>query len=212
MAIPGIPFGFILGLAIAESPIDGVIGWFGSWFILGGAAQLTMTSLLTEGATEVAAVAAGLIVNARHLMYSMAMAEQFASQPRWFRFVGPYGLLDQVFAVADLNRHREPKAFRQYYLGAMAMMIGPWVVWVALGILVGAQVPPEWNLGFAIPVLFAGLMVLGIRNLAGLAAATIGFSVTVALSSLPNRSGLLIGAFVGIAVAAFLPNGDEAHP
>lgn len=168
-----------------------------------------MTSLLTEGATEAAAVAAGLIVNARHLMYSMAMAEQFRAQPRWFRVVGPYGLLDQVFAVADLNRHREPKAFRQYYLGAMAMMIGPWVLWVTLGILVGAQVPPEWNLGFAIPVLFAGLVVLGIRDLAGVTAAAIGFTVTVSLSSLPNRSGLLVGAFLGLVLAAFVPTGER---
>ena len=49
LAIPGVPFGFIPGLAVAEAPIDGFVGWFGSWFILGGAAQLTMTSLLSDG-------------------------------------------------------------------------------------------------------------------------------------------------------------------
>ena len=80
-----------------------------------------------------AAVAAALFVNARHVMYSMSMAAPFRAQPTWFRLVGPYFLLDQVFAVADIQRDRDPTYFRRYYLGASLMMAGPWVVWVALG-------------------------------------------------------------------------------
>ena len=203
--MPGIPFGFILGVAVVDAPIDNLIGWMGSWIILGGAAQLTMTSLLTDGASAIAAVAAALFVNARHVMYSIAMATPFRGQPRWFRLLGPYLLLDQVFAASDLQRDRRPDEFRQYYLGAGVTMIGPWVIWVALGVVVGAQVPPEWNLGFAVPVLFAGLMILGVRNVAGATAAVIGFTLTVALSSLPNRSGMLIGAAVAVIVSAFVP-------
>ena len=214
LAIPGIPFGFILGLAIASSPIDSFPGWFGAWFIFGGAAQLTMITLLTDGATTFAAVLAGLVVNARHVMYSIAMATQFQSQPRWFRWVGPFGLIDQVFALSDSRRDVSPKDFRHFYIGSVATMLIPWMLWVALGITIGASIPSEWNLAFAVPVLFIGLVVLGIRGWAGVIAATVGFNASVLLNPLPNRSGLLIGAMLGVAIAAFvpLPQTDEVTP
>ncbi len=51
-------------------------------------------------------------------------------------------------------------------------------------------------------------MILGVRNLAGATAAVIGFTVSAALGSLPNRSGMLIGAILGVVVSAFVPNAD----
>ena len=117
LAIPGVPFGFILGVAVVEAPIDSLVGWFGAWFIFGGAAQLTMITLLSDQATALAAVLAALVVNARHIMYSMAMASRFQDQPTWFRWIGPYGLLDQVYALSDLRRDVSAESFRQYYLG-----------------------------------------------------------------------------------------------
>ena len=198
------PFGFILGVAVVEAPIDSLVGWFGAWFIFGGAAQLTMITLLSDQATALAAVLAALVVNARHIMYSMAMASRFQDQPTWFRWIGPYGLLDQVYALSDLRRDVPAESFRQYYLGAASMMLVPWTLWVALGTAVGGNIPEGWNLGFAVPVLFLGLMVLGIRSKAGAIAAAAAFGVTVVLSGLPNRAGLLIGAVAGVAIAALV--------
>ena len=160
-----------------------------------------MTTLLGEGAVATAAVIAALVVNARHLMYSMAMATRFQNQPTWFRWFGPHLLVDQVFALTDLRRELVGTEFRHYYLGAATTMLAPWTIWVALGITVGAQVPEAWNLAFAVPVLFLGLAVLGISNLAGVVAA----AVTISFSGLANRAGILVGALVAVAVAAFVP-------
>lgn len=208
-SVPGVPFGFILGLAIANAPIDGIIGWIGSWFILGGAAQLTMTSLLTDGAGPTAAVIAALIVNARHVMYSMAMASRFQDQPRWFRWIGPHQLIDQVFALSDIRRDVSPTSFRHYYIGSAITMVFPWVVSVALGISLGARIPVEWNLEFAVPVLFTGLLMLGMKNAGAALAAVVAFAVTVGLSTLPSRTGLLIGAVAGVVAATLVPTADH---
>ena len=87
--VPAIPFGLVIGLAITESGMNPFVGWSGSWLIFGGAAQLTLVTLLGSGVAVAAAVGTALVVNARHLMYSAALAPTFQSQPRWFRWLGP---------------------------------------------------------------------------------------------------------------------------
>ncbi|HEU4895020.1 MAG TPA: AzlC family ABC transporter permease [Acidimicrobiia bacterium] len=196
--VPAMPFALVIGLAIVEAGINPFAGWSGSWLIFGGAAQLTVISLLGTGAAFFAVVTAGLIVQARHLMYSAALAPVFQSQPPWFRWVGPYVLIDQMFALVSVRTDDDPDAFRTYYLAAGATF---WILWqltTALGIAIGPAVPLEWNLQFAIPLLFIGLLVLGIDKTSKLVAALVGAGVTFLFAGLPNRSGLLVGAFAGI--------------
>lgn len=202
--VPAMPFALVIGLAIVEAGINPFAGWSGSWLIFGGAAQLTVVSLLGTGAAFFAVVAAGLVVQARHLMYSAAMAPTFQRQPSWFRWVGPYVLIDQMFALVSVRTDDDPDDFRTYYLAAGATF---WILWqltTALGIAIGPAVPLEWNLQFAIPLLFIGLLVLGIDKTSKLVAALVGAGVTFLFAGLPNRSGLLVGAFAGILVGTLM--------
>jgi predicted branched-subunit amino acid permease len=202
--VPAMPFALVIGLAIVEAGINPFAGWSGSWLIFGGAAQLTVVSLLGTGAAFFAVVTAGLVVQARHLMYSAAMAPTFQRQPSWFRWVGPYVLIDQMFALVSVRTDDDPDDFRTYYLAAGATF---WILWqltTALGIAIGPAVPLEWNLQFAIPLLFIGLLVLGIDKSSKLVAALVGAGVTFFFAGLPNRSGLLVGAFAGILVGTLM--------
>ena len=202
--VPAMPFALVIGLAIVEAGINPFSGWSGSWLIFGGAAQLTVVSLLGTGAAFFAVVTAGLVVQARHLMYSAALAPTFQIQPPWFRWVGPYVLIDQMFALVSVRTDDDPDDFRTYYLAAGATF---WILWqltTALGIVIGPAVPLEWNLQFAIPLLFIGLLVLGIDKSSKLVAALVGAGVTFLFAGLPNRSGLLVGAFAGILVGTLM--------
>ncbi|HET9260208.1 MAG TPA: AzlC family ABC transporter permease [Acidimicrobiia bacterium] len=197
--VPAVPFALVIGLAIAESGINVFAGWSGSWLIFGGAAQLTLISLLGSGAGALAAIVAALIVNARHVMYSAAMAPTFQQQPTWFRWLGPYTLIDQNFALATIEAQRsDPLTFRSYYLGAGFTFWTLWQITTALGIILGPVVPEEWNLEFAVPLLFIGLLVLGVDKTSKTVAALAGAGVTFLFAGLPNRSRLLIGAVVGV--------------
>ena len=201
--VPAIPFGLVIGLAITESGMNPFVGWSGSWLIFGGAAQLTLVTLLGTGVAVAAAVGTALVVNARHLMYSAALAPTFQSQPRWFRWLGPYLLIDQLFALTTVRPdNEEPGSFRTYYLAAGATFWVLWAIVVAFGLLLGPVVPEEWNLEFAIPILFIGLLVLGIDHWPEMVAALAGAGVTYLAAGLPNRTGLLVGAFVGM-IAGF---------
>lgn len=197
--VPAVPFALVVGLAIVDSGIHPFIGWSSSWLIFGGAAQLTLISLLGTGTALVAAISAALVVNARHIMYSAALAPRFQAQPRWMQFFGPYLLLDQVFALASLRGSDDPRTFRIYYL---ATGVTFWILWqltTALGLLIGPVVPEAWNLKFAVPILFLGLVIMGIDKSPKLVAALIGAGATFVFAGLPNRAGLLVGALAGIA-------------
>ncbi|MEX2624291.1 MAG: AzlC family ABC transporter permease [Acidimicrobiia bacterium] len=123
--LPVVPFALVVGLAIVESGIDPLVGWSSSWLIFAGAAQLTLISLLGSGVAIVAAITAALVVNLRHLMYSAALAPTFQRQPRWFRLVGPYVLIDQLFALTSIDQDADPEGFRTYYLAAGSMPPSP---------------------------------------------------------------------------------------
>ena len=79
-----------------------------------------------------------------------------------------------------------------------------WQVTVAVGLFVGPVVPADWNLGFAIPILFIGLIVMGIDKWPKLTAALVGAGVTYLASGLPSRGGLLVGAFAGIVAGTIV--------
>jgi branched chain amino acid efflux pump len=200
--VPAVPFGLVIGLAISESGINTMVGWSSSWIIFGGAAQLTLISLLGAGTAVAAAVTAGLVVNARHLMYSAALAPTFQRQPRWFRWLGPYVLIDQLFALASVRLDDEPDVFRTYFLAAGLTFWSMWQLTTAIGLVIGPVVPQSWNLEFAVPILFIGLLVLGIDRWPKAVAALVGAGVTYLSAGLPNRAGLIVGALVGILAGA----------
>jgi predicted branched-subunit amino acid permease len=73
-----------------------------------------------------------------------------------------------------------------------------WLVVTALGIVIGPVIPEQWNLEFAVPILFIGLLVLGIDRWPKVVAAAVGAATTYLAAGLPNRTGLLVGAAAGI--------------
>jgi predicted branched-subunit amino acid permease len=196
--VPAIPFALVLGLAIVESEIGLFTGWSGSWLIYSGAGQLVLVSLLGTGAAVIAAMTASLVISARHLMYSAALAPSFQRQPTWFRWLGPYLLIDQLFALMTVRLDDEPEDFRTYYLAAGLTFWVLWQVTTLVGIAIGPVVPEEWNLAFAVPLLFIGLLVLGIDTSPKLVAALVAAAVTFVFAGLPNRAGLLIGSVIGV--------------
>lgn len=199
--LPAIPFGFVLGLAMTESAMPTAIAWLTSPLVFAGAAQLAVVTLAGT-ATVWAVIVAGLVINTRHVMYSAAMAPVFQQQPRWFRWVGSFVLIDQVFALAVLQADRPPAEFRRYYLTAGFFFFLNWQWATALGMVVGPLVPASWRLEYAPPVMFVGLVLIGIQRLPQAVAAIVGGSVGLATAGLPDRLGILVGAVAGVVAGA----------
>ncbi len=214
LALPALPIGLLIGVAIRESVvISNLAGWTSSFMIFAGAAQFAAVELIDGGAGVWAVVAAVFMINARHLMYGAAICGRFSRAPVWFRFVGGYLLIDQVFALnvnlvppssagADLD---DELGYRMsHYVGTAIPMLGVWVVGAAAGLALGDVIPASWEVDFAIPLMFLGLMVMSLFNVPSIVAAVIGGTVAVVGRDWPNGLGLLAGAVLGVAVAGLL--------
>jgi len=79
-----LPFGLALGATLAATHLPPLIAWSSSPLLFGGAAQLLAVQLLDTGASVGVVVLGALVVNARMLLYSAALAPYTAAWPgRW---------------------------------------------------------------------------------------------------------------------------------
>lgn len=201
LIIPAMPFGFVVGLAITESEMPLWAAWLTSPLLFAGAAQLAMVTIAGT-ASLWAVITAVLVINSRHVMYSAAMAPTFRRQPGWFRWIGPWVLIDQIFALSTLQNAREPESFRRYYLTTGLMFFAFWNVVVPIGMVAGPIVPDEWRLDYAPAIMFAGLTLFAINRVPAGVAAIVGGLISLATAGLRDRLGIVIGATAGVLAAS----------
>ena len=196
--IPAIPFALVLGVAITESAMPTAVAWSTNLFVFAGASQLATVSLAAT-ATWVTLVATAAVINLRHVMYSAALSPRFNDQPKWFRWIGPFFLIDQLFALSSVRVELSSRDWRHFYLTAGIFYFVSWTLTVTLGMLVGSAIPTEWRLDVAPAIMFSGLVVLGLTNRPGIVAAITGAGVCLLALDAPNNGGILVGAISGVA-------------
>jgi 4-azaleucine resistance transporter AzlC len=166
--------------------------------VFAGGAQFMAVGLLAAG-NPIAAVVAGLLLNARHLPFGLAVAETIG--PRWWhRLVGSHLMTDEV--VAFTLAQPDPVRRRRTYWVIGIVLFTSWNVGTVLGVLVGSAAgdPETLGLDAAFP---AGLIALILPSLkepatrrVALAGAAIAVLATPVLpAGLPVLSALL-GLFV----------------
>jgi len=201
LAAGAFPFGLVYGVTVVESSINDWVGALASLFILAGAAQLAVVDLIDQGAPWFIVVGTALVINARLMMYSGALAPSFSEYPKRWRIPLAHLMTDQTTVTSLLynERERDPRLRMAYYVGAGGIFASSWLVGTFLGVVVGAAIPSEFQLGFAVPLMFVALLVPSVRDRASLIAAAVGFAVTLLARDAPLNTGLLIGAAAGIA-------------
>jgi predicted branched-subunit amino acid permease len=136
-------------------------------------------------------------------MYSAALSPRFRDQPRWFRWFGPFLLVDQLFALSAARVELSSRDWRRFYLAAGIFNFVAWVMAVTIGLFVGSAIPSEWRLNAAPAIMFAGLVTLGLTNRPGVVAAVTGAVVCFVALGVPNNGGILIGALSGVIAGYF---------
>jgi 4-azaleucine resistance transporter AzlC len=196
------PFGLIFGaLAIAATLSPGQSQAMSS-IIFAGSAQFIATQLLGAGASAAVIVMVVFIVNLRHALYSASVAPYLRHLGRTWKAVLSYLLTDEAYAVIIMRFQREgPAPHRHWYaLGAGLTLWLCWQLSTAIGIFVGAQVPADWPLSFALPLTFIALVVPALKDRASIAAGAAAASVGLLAAGLPYKTGLMVAALIGIAV------------
>lgn len=181
-AIVGVSYGAI---AVGEG-FDLWLPMLMSVLVFGGASQFIFIGIVGSGGNPVAAVVAGLLVNARHLPFGFAVADVLGTGFR--RVLGTHLMIDESVAFALAQKDSERRKSAYWVCG-----IGLFVCW-NLGVLVGG---------------FAGSAISD-TDLLGLDAAFPAVLLALLLPSLKDpgsRRAAAVGAVVALATTPFLPTG-----
>jgi predicted branched-subunit amino acid permease len=207
--VPGVaPFGLVSGLTAMATGLSAAQAMTMSVTVFAGASQLATLQLLAEGAIPAVMILTALTINLRFAMYSASLAPYFYHLGVGWRLPLAYFLVDQNYALS-VNRFRFSEQGREpwghwYFLGGGVTM---WVTWQAstlVGIYMGGGIPSDWQLDFAIPLVFMAVLVPALRDRLHVAAAATGGTVATLAGGLPYNLGLVVGALCGITAGVLL--------
>lgn len=214
--LPGVvPFGMTAGIAAVEAGLDPLLGFAMSIIIFAGASQLVVAQLIAEGALPVIIVLTALLINLRMVMYSASLAPHLQGLPAGWKASLAYLLTDQAYAIS-ITRFTHGRLHGPKHLFYLGTALPIWVIWLlatALGVWLGTAIPPSWQVGFALPLVFLVLLVPVIRDRPNIVAAVVGGGVAVLAHDAPYHLGLTIGGLSGVAsgVAAELALKRREH-
>lgn len=201
MLIGVMPFGAIYGVLALTTGLHPAAALAMSIILFAGSAQFLFCQLLGAGAPTPVIVAEIGLLNLRHALYSATLAPHTTHLSKRWKWALAYLLTDEAFAAIsrhpiDDNTHPHRHWF---YLGAGLALWSGWQLSTAAGVLLGARLPTDWPLDFALPLTFIAIVVPLIRTRALLAATLVAGGMALLTASLPFKLGLLLAALTGMA-------------
>src|SRR6187551_481270 len=182
-----------------------------STVVFAGGAQFLAVRLLAAG-NPLAAVLAGLLLDARHLPFGLAVSATIG--PRWRdRLIGSHLMTDEV--VAFTLAQTDPIRRRRTYWLIGITLFTSWNAGTALGVWVGGAAgdPAVLGLDAAFPAGLIALILPSLRDRDTRLVALTGAAVAVALTPILPAGLPVLCALLGLA-AIFIPrrrpNPEEA--
>lgn len=207
LVIGAIPFGIIFGTLAASSGLSflGTIAM--SAFVFAGSAQFIAIGLLAANTNPLLIIMTTLIVNLRHLLYSVSVVPYVQSLSQGWKAGLGFLLTDEAFVVAITHyQDATSSAYKHWYhLGASVLMYGSWQLWTFLGLTIGHLIPDaaNWGLDFAMSATFISMIVPYLKNQPTLVAIMVSGVMSVLTYHLPHQLGLAVAALSGIAAGAW---------
>ncbi|MFI5933264.1 AzlC family ABC transporter permease [Actinoplanes sp. NPDC051494] len=169
-----------------------------STLVFAGGAQFLAAGLLAAG-NPIAAVFAGLLLNARHFPFGLAVAETIGPRLR-DRLVASHLMTDET--VAFTLREQDPVRRRRTYWTIGLTLFTSWNVGTALGVLLGGAVSDTDSLGLdaAFPAGLLALILPSLRDRATRAVALTGALLAVALTPVLPAGLPVLCALLGLLV------------
>jgi predicted branched-subunit amino acid permease len=195
-----VAFGIICGVAMVASGIPPLVAMLMSILVFAGASMVACAQLLASGTPALLIVLTTVFINLRFMMYSASLRLVFRHEPLRWRLLFAYLLADNVYGLTLMRATEkpDPKAQRDFFLGAGVVVWLGWQVAVAAGILIGAGVPASWRLEFAAPLAFIAMTIPLLRDRAMVVAAIVAGLTVIAAHALPLKLSIAAAALAGI--------------
>ena len=206
-----IGFGLVYGLSAREAGFSIVEAVAMSVLVFAGAAQFAAVGAVAQGVGWPAIVLLTAFLNARHFLYSAALAPWVARTGRPTRAAMAYVLTDEAFALSIAHFRRIGRLdLRGYWYAAIVTTFIPWNLATIGGVVLGGAIADPGTLGLDVvfPAAMAGLAVglaTGRREIVA-AAAGAAIAVLVSLAWAPS-GGIIVGGLVGPLLAMLVPGG-----
>jgi branched chain amino acid efflux pump len=202
-------FGFVYGLAARDAGFSPIEAMAMSTIVFAGASQFAAVGYVASGLAWPGVLLLTALLNARHLLYSAALAPWLRPVPFARRAGMAHLLTDESFALSISHFRRIGRADeRGYWLAAIASTFIPWNLATLAGVLLGAQIPNPARFGIDVifPAAMVGLAVGLITGRRELVAAIVGAAVAVLVALASSTAiGIVAGGVVGPLVALLLP-------
>ena len=196
------PFGLIYGTLAISAGLSPAATLGMSLFVFAGSSQFVAVSLIGAGAALPVIWLTTLVVNLRHALYSATLQPHARDWSAAWRWMLSFWLTDETFAVVENYFRTQGREGGQWYqLGSSLGMYLNWVLWTAVGVLVGSSIPgiSGWGLDFAMLATFAAIVAPQLRHGAILAAAIAAGAASMLLQGLPYKLDLMVAALLGVA-------------
>lgn len=186
-----------------------------SLFAFGGAAQFAAIGYVVSGVSWPAIALLTFLLNARHALYSAALAPWFRGRSFGERAVAAHLVTDEAFALAIAHFRRvgrfDPVG---YWFPAIVTTWIPWNLATFAGVMLGDAVvePSRFGIDVIFPAAMAGLAVALIDGRRALVAAFAGaaIGVTASLAWSPTV-GIIVGGVIGPLVGMATPETARAE-
>ena len=127
--------------------------------VFAGASQIMAVGMYAQGASVIAMIVATFILNLRHLIMSVCVANRMQDERTALKPLISFGLTDESFAI--FTTAKKEKCTAVYFLGLVVISYAAWVVGSAIGAVASDLLPPilTASLGIALYAMFIGLLV-----------------------------------------------------
>ncbi len=201
------PFGVIYGIVALQSGIPPLAAILMSSIVFAGSAQFLIAQLVGVGAPALLMVGAAGLVNLRHALYSASVAPVLEHLPMRWKLLLSYFLTDEAYAAAIPHLLAEPRSPCAHWIlfGAGFALWAGWQIATVVGVLLGAGLPNDWSLDFALPLTFIAIVVPLLTDRRRIAVALAAGALAVLLAGLPYKLGLFCAALGALLMAAVRP-------
>jgi len=207
--VSAVGFGFVYGLAARDAGFSPIEAMAMSALAFGGAAQFAAVGYVAGGLAWPGVVLLTGLLNARHLLYSAALAPWVRDRPFLERAAAAHLLTDEAFALAMAHFRRLGRAdMWGYWVAGIGATFIPWNLATLAGVMVGGSIPEPERFGIDVifPAAMVGLAVGLISGRREIVAAVTGAAVGVVVALVAGPPiGIIAGGLIGPAVGLLVP-------
>lgn len=210
LIVGAIPFGIIFGTLAQTSGLSFAGALAMSACVFAGSSQFIALGLLGAGSPVAMVVLTTLIVNLRHLLYSVGLVPYLKSLGQGWKLPLGFWLTDETFMVAiQRYRQHDRSPYKHWFqFGSALSMYLNWQLCTLLGLTLGQNLPnaADWGLDFAMVATFIGMTIPYLVTRPMIATVVVSGLTALWARSLPHQLGLMVAAIAGIAVGVVLEN------